>query len=159
MAINKANKIRALMLKTVANGATKHEEESAKKALEKLLSKKEEPTVSSIPKNIFVSPKAKEPEISQGELFRKYWPDGVITMTSSSIQMNAKHIDWDILAGKNLIYSYADYLRETAIIWENYNKTRLGVTDKPSEKMTQDEYNTKCAYVFKYLYLKEKGLE
>ena len=158
MAINKANKIRALMLKTVANGATKHEEESAKKALEKLLDKKEVYVAPDI-KNVFTPPKVKDPEISQGELFRKYWPNGVITMTSSSIQMNAKHIDWDILAGKNLIYSYADYLRETSVIWENYNKTRVGVAEKQSEKMTRDEYNTKCAYIFKHLYLKEKGLE
>jgi hypothetical protein len=117
-------KIRALSLKTVQNGASEAEAEAAIRMIERLRG------------------------VSNFEQLRtkpKQYADGQYN------NIPIEDVDWDVVAQENLNrFQHADYVYETSEAWERYNKTRLNLG--PAKPMSLHEYRHTCHDVFRRLF-------
>jgi hypothetical protein len=144
-------KIRALSLKTVANGATASEEAAAKEMIARLLEKIGAPPKPQ-PSTIRQTEQPSKSYFEYVSLYQKYKKEG-------TLQKHATEIDWDVLA-KHMLkdnYDYMQYLHDTHASWEKFNLTSKKLTRTGSPfSMNQDEYRMKCYEKFKALYEERK---
>lgn len=116
-------KIRALSLKTIENGASAAEAEAAKRMIERL--------------------RAPAP-VEKPDRYEEYANGGYNNLP-------IEEVDWDIVARENLNHiQHADYVNETSIAWERYNKTRLRLG--PKHPMSRSEYRKVCHDAFRGLF-------
>ena len=117
------DKIKALSLKTVENGASQAEAEAAMRMIQKLRS----------------------PSIVRDKENEAKYADGAYN------SMPVNEVDWDAVAKQYLNhFQHAEYVEETHVAWERYNKTRLRLDSK--YPMTQSEYRQKCHDAFMRLF-------
>lgn len=121
--MNIEDKIKALSQKTLENGASQAEVDSAQRMIARL----------------------RFPVSSQkNEDIQKY-ADGAYN------NFNITDVDWDTVAEQYLNrFQHADYVNETHTSWERYNKTRLNLA--VAQPMSLSEYRRKCNEVFTKLY-------
>lgn len=135
-------KIRALSLKTMKNGATAAEESAAKTMIIKLSGKTVLPKPPSKEKNI--------PEVV--ELFLKYKSEGIL---SGMID----NLNWDKIA-ENILETedYHQYLYDTHGKWNDYQMTRnsIKIVGQKYVPTTLVEYNRSCYIAFSKLYNERK---
>jgi hypothetical protein len=145
-------KIRALSLKTMANGATASEEAAAKEMIVRLLEKLGQPSNNQPTRpTIEAVRQTEQPSKSYFEylsLYQKYKKEGTLSK-------HVHEIDWDVLA-KHLLknnWNYMQYVHDTHSAWEKHHLTSKKLTRVNSQfYMTTSEYRQKCYEKFKTIY-------
>lgn len=117
-------KIRALSLKTVTNGASPAEADAAKRMIERLR-----------------SPRAADQKTEK----HPQYAEGAFN------SLPVSEVDWDVVAEQYLNHiQYGDYISATHSAWERYNKTRLRLD--PALPLSQSDYRKLCHNTFEMLY-------
>lgn len=117
-------KIRALSLKTVTNGASPAEADAAKRMIERLR-----------------APSAVDQKIET----HPQYAEGAFN------SLPVSEVDWDVVAEQYLNHvQYGDYISATHSAWERYNKTRLRLN--PASPLSQSDYRKFCHNTFEMLY-------
>jgi hypothetical protein len=145
-------KIRALSLKTTANGATASEEASAKEMITRLLEKLgTESNNQQHRPDVEIVRQTEQPSKSYFEylsLYQKYKKEGTLSK-------HAHEIDWDVLA-KHLLknnWDYMQYVHDTHSAWEKHHMTNKKLTRVNSQfYMTTTQYRQACYEKFKTIY-------
>ena len=127
--------LQSLSLKTVKNGATLAEEQSARVMISKILSRH----------NVKAQPQNTEKEkIDYVDLYEKY-------KNSTFSDTVVIQIDWDYIAKRYLVdkLDYETYVYETHYTWDAYNSRKAGLDVKTI--ITLQDYRKKCFKVFSSL--------
>lgn len=137
-------KIRALSLKTAANGATASEEAAAKEMIARLLEKIGAPP-NPQPSTIRQAEQPSKSYFEYVSLYQKYKKEG-------TLQKHATEIDWDAIAQKLFDrYTYGQYIQRTHSAWERRTKTELGIVEESKDYLTETNYRYICYKAFKQL--------
>lgn len=140
-------KIRALSLKTVENGASEAEQATARDMIRRLYEKYDVKVE---------QPSRQEHGVSYKEaleVFRSH-------RLQSFLKGRLSEVDWDSIAKQVLTDQddYYDYLQETHPWWEKRERTKRGMVRSTDAEnyMTESDYRIKCFEAFTKIYEERK---